>query len=777
MKKISTIKIISLFFTILFFSKKEAVAQTILDYATITGIDGVNASVEGYSAHSITDSGDNLYILSKATSVSTYTSVGAYQSTYGGGQDDIYLQKFDKDGNLLWATFYGGSNAEAGASLEIVGNQLILSGRTWSADLPGTHSYTMLDATSDRFHAVFDLDGNFIQNRVYTTEGEETHHYTEVDDTYIYTFLQRTDGDGLRFNEVTKVEIATLNQIYKSRFDIEPQTFSNTRFSSFQLDWEVVNGQVYVYGQVSHSYMQLVNEFNTHNGTTDNYIGVLDSNGDLIFGSYIGGPRKGSNGAHIEYDETTNQIILAGIVQTGTPGSNTFPTTSDAFMPTYTDGQPAAYFMKINDSTFDIDFSTYYGAVSNQNNLAIGALWNMILLPNGDLAAVGLAAGSNLLVTADAFRTATVDEYPGTFGNDYFVVKIGRDNSLVYSSYFGTRDNDGQGFPIMVNRGNDIAILGQSGGYGYNYPPFTATQNPLPGQGDPNGSYDNRPYLAVINEDNSVPLATYVGGIDEGEIENPTGAQTWASNMTWSDKGLALFFEVDDGNLGETTPILTEDALPVNGNEHAGLFTLINDDFELEYQSYLNGLGAVQSTGDDRLILPFGDGFYLLETSQRATAHSLTTEGAFLETTTSSSATWMGILKVCDSIDFVNNISTTSTTVCLNGLPDLLDGDVASEVLPRLNNNGTYIDYEFDEGSYSYQWEMSLDNVNWADISGATLEDCQPDPIAVTTYFRRRVTLDDDCNNPDYSNVITITPNTTVTETADAGWQFCYLFK
>ncbi|WP_139923467.1 gliding motility-associated C-terminal domain-containing protein [Hymenobacter sp. DG01] len=43
-------------------------------------------------------------------------------------------------------------------------------------------------------------------------------------------------------------------------------------------------------------------------------------------------------------------------------------------------------------------------------------------------------------------------------------------------------------------------------------------------------------------------------------------------------------------------------------------------------------------------------------------------------------------------------------------------------------------------GSYTYQWESSLDNSTWTLIGGATAETFAPGPVSVTTYFRRRVT-------------------------------------
>jgi gliding motility-associated-like protein len=58
-------------------------------------------------------------------------------------------------------------------------------------------------------------------------------------------------------------------------------------------------------------------------------------------------------------------------------------------------------------------------------------------------------------------------------------------------------------------------------------------------------------------------------------------------------------------------------------------------------------------------------------------------------------------------------------------------------------------------GSLAYQWESSADNVNWADVPGATGETYAPGPLTATTYYRRRVAAGS-CE-PVRSNVVAVT--------------------
>lgn len=103
-----------------------------------------------------------------------------------------------------------------------------------------------------------------------------------------------------------------------------------------------------------------------------------------------------------------------------------------------------------------------------------------------------------------------------------------------------------------------------------------------------------------------------------------------------------------------------------------------------------------------------------------------------------------------------NNIASADQTICINGIPGLLTG--------QLPNGGS--------GTYSYQWESSTDNLNFDPIVGATGRNYQPSALAATTYYRRIVNSGS-CSST--SNHITITVQGTLTNTdIDANQTICY---
>jgi gliding motility-associated-like protein len=87
-----------------------------------------------------------------------------------------------------------------------------------------------------------------------------------------------------------------------------------------------------------------------------------------------------------------------------------------------------------------------------------------------------------------------------------------------------------------------------------------------------------------------------------------------------------------------------------------------------------------------------------------------------------------------------NNIITPIVaSFCMNGNPAIITGNVPS------GGNGTY----------SYQWQTSADNITFGNISGATAKDYDPLVVSTDTYYRRLVTSGT-CTVPMPGNVVSI---------------------
>lgn len=94
---------------------------------------------DAFETHSLGLGDGHVYLAGFTDSMDLPTSPGAFQSSYGGGNLDAFAAKFDLDGELVAATYVGGSTVEStdGLSVSSTG-EVLFSGETNSDDLPLT---------------------------------------------------------------------------------------------------------------------------------------------------------------------------------------------------------------------------------------------------------------------------------------------------------------------------------------------------------------------------------------------------------------------------------------------------------------------------------------------------------------------------------------------------------------------------------------------------------------------------------------------------------------
>src|SRR5205823_8273673 len=111
-----------------------------------------------------TDSNGNIYIAGDSDVADFPVTASAFQKTYGNGGQDGFVAKFDKDGNLLWSTFLGGTDWDGvyGLAVDANGNAVV-TGVTASADFPITDNAVQKTVTGDAaFVTVISADGTSV---------------------------------------------------------------------------------------------------------------------------------------------------------------------------------------------------------------------------------------------------------------------------------------------------------------------------------------------------------------------------------------------------------------------------------------------------------------------------------------------------------------------------------------------------------------------------------------------------------------------------------------
>jgi PKD repeat protein len=123
--------------------------------------------------------------------------------------------------------------------------------------------------------------------------------------------------------------------------------------------------------------------------------------------------------------------------------------------------------------------------------------------------------------------------------------------------------------------------------------------------------------------------------------------------------------------------------------------------------------------------------------------YTLSSTLTFRRTVNSSACTLVSnTYTVIAQAPITNNIIAADQSICTGNVPVPLTGSI-----PTGSN-----------GNFSYQWQSSVDNTNWTDVSGAVFANYAPLALTTTTSFRRVVsTLTCTGNLRNISNAVTIT--------------------
>jgi len=288
------------------------------------------------------DADGNTYITGQTNSTSGIAFMG-YQNAYGGGNLDAYIAKFSPSGVLLWASYYGGIRQDEGYSIAIdhSGN-LYLAGRTNSYGMAYNGHQNTRGGNFDAFLVKFNKNGQRIWGTYYGGTGDEMVYKIALDKQgNIYMQGETNSTTGIAYNGFDNVNIS--NQGFLVKFNSDgvrqwgtyfgwtyPPQISYCRALSVDLD-----DNVYLAGGTLFK-MQL--PFNGHQpgfgGYYDGYIVKFNSNGERIWSTFYGGSdwdiitglANDQNGNVYACGETssTNKIASEEYQDTHTSGGNTF---------------------------------------------------------------------------------------------------------------------------------------------------------------------------------------------------------------------------------------------------------------------------------------------------------------------------------------------------------------------------------------------------------------------------------------------------------------------
>lgn len=318
------------------------------------------------------DENNNCWIVSSTQSLNFPVTPNAFQSTFGGGQQDGVVLCMDNNlHNMIWGSFLGGSGNDAAYSITIDDNDgnIYVAGGTSSTNFPvtpGAYKTSFQGGSCDGFITKINKNGNsIIHSSYFGSNAYDQIYFVERDKLgYVYIFGQtQATGNTLIYNAlwntpnggqfITKLKPPLDTIVWSTAFgtgggspNISPTAFLVDLCNNIYLSgW---GGAVNGFGGTS-GLPITTNAFQTTTNNSDFYLLVItDDASSLVYGSYYGGAVSND---HV--DGGTSRFDKKGIIYqamcAGCGGYSDTPTTPGAWSQTNNSSN-------CNNAVFKMDF-------------------------------------------------------------------------------------------------------------------------------------------------------------------------------------------------------------------------------------------------------------------------------------------------------------------------------------------------------------------------------------------------------------------------------------
>lgn len=435
-----------------------------------------------YTTNLAKDADDNLYTCGNTTSAGNIATTGAYQTSYGGSWDG-YIAKFTHNGQLVWATYYGGSGADALLSLAVSGTDIYAAGQTESSGMATTGSHQPSQGGGT-------LDGLLVK---FNTQGQRqwaTYYGGSGDNDYISGV--KCDANGNVFicgasNSTTG--IATSSGFQSAWIGTQPSTedifaakFNSTGArqwgtyygtgEAFALNCDGA-GNVYISGTTftaalgtSGTYQPNLSGSNIENGIMVKF----SSSGSRLWATYCG-----SGGTNVYTAPSSLVVDASGYVYlAGRCFYSTGLGTTGTYQPTLSASMTDGFLLKFNNTGNRV-WGTYLGGLNINNGTAFTAIKDICLSP----------LTGNLYLTAytETFNNLSTPAAHQTYSNgvtEALIAVFSTGGSLIHATYYGGTSSESPGGIVADNYGC-VYICGYTQSTGAITTPGTYQPNFFPG--------------------------------------------------------------------------------------------------------------------------------------------------------------------------------------------------------------------------------------------------------------------------------------------------------
>ncbi|MGY5881425.1 MAG: hypothetical protein RTV31_14330 [Candidatus Thorarchaeota archaeon] len=375
------------------------------------------------------DSEGNLVLTGHTMSTDLPTQ-NANQSTYA-GLGDAFVLKMSTDGEIVFATYFGGSGLEEAMTLMVdEENNIIIAGGTTSTDLPLQNPIqSERNGTDDGFIAKYGPTGNLVFSSYFGGSDEDRIERSGIDQYGNYVFTGRTGSDDFPITQGVYQENygggdtdLILTALSDDCQTIEYSTYFGNAADELGLDVDTDNlGNLVVVGlaYLETNTTEGVYQRDYGGGQSDSVIAKFSPNcTDLIWSTLLGG-NGWEFGDDVDFDSSNNVVV------SGYTGSTDFPLV-DQFYNNSPNND--AFFAKLDPNGETLVFSTLLGGNLEDRSYGMEVL-------SDDAIVITSPASSTDMPTLNAIQANN------SGGSDGYVAFFTEDE-MVYASYLGGAGND-----------------------------------------------------------------------------------------------------------------------------------------------------------------------------------------------------------------------------------------------------------------------------------------------------------------------------------------------
>ncbi|MBL7705171.1 MAG: T9SS type A sorting domain-containing protein [Taibaiella sp.] len=400
------------------------------------------------------DYAGNVYVTGSTFLSTNMATTGAHQVT-NAGDFDAYLAKFDAQGALLWATYYGGEGMDYSFGLASDrNNKMYISGVTRSltgiATVGGPQT-VQSGGDIDFFLSRFDKDGNLLWGRYFGTSGEEYGGICAANDFGQVHLAGYSKGNNLiALNAHQANNSSTEFDAVLAQFD----TLGNQMWGTFYGGDSIETSDGLAYDKMGNVYLAgVTNSLDSIAtpgafqpalaGGFDYYLVKFDTLGQRVWGTYYGGTNAESvvtpilvfNQNNVLSAAMGNELFMVGVSYSDS-GIATAGTHQDTL-----NGDADAFLVKF-DSQGNRIWATYYGGTGFDQSGAVVSDFA------GNAYWAGFTESFSGLETPGAYQTAN------NGWHDAYLAKFDANGQLLYGTFFGGSGDDEALAVSIDNQGN-----------------------------------------------------------------------------------------------------------------------------------------------------------------------------------------------------------------------------------------------------------------------------------------------------------------------------------